>query len=98
LTQATLFNYDNLKDDKSFLYKDLCEAGYVDSHKYQILRLLWDLKSHASKEIQFAGGSQYNARVLELRREGWNIISERGFDTPISTYFRLINRQQRFVR
>lgn len=49
--------------------------GYIGSHKDFILRLLWDKEEHTSDSVALAGGKQYNARILELRREGWQIIA-----------------------
>lgn len=59
------------------VYSELKRLGYVENKKADILFLLWDLKNHSSSELVFVGGLQYNARIFELRREGFSIVSER---------------------
>lgn len=59
------------------LYTELQQIGYTTGHQYQILSLLSDLQVHSTDEVMTAGGKQYNARILELRREGWDIESVR---------------------
>jgi hypothetical protein len=93
--QLDLLNFEGASDSKKYLYDELKKNGYVDSHKMYILETLWDLKSHTSNEVVSAGGKQYNARVLELRREGWNIVCERGLDNQF--YFRLLNHNRRVM-
>lgn len=100
MTQSTLFNFQEKanQDSSSYsLYKELSDAGYVDNHKRQILEALWDLKSHSSDEIVLAGGKQYNARVLELRRAGWNIVSERSTSSSHKFFFRLLSKDRRMI-
>jgi hypothetical protein len=59
------------------LYTALKQCGYIDSHKQQILKVLWDMQAHPNDEVVRAGGKQYNARILELRRDGWDIVCRR---------------------
>lgn len=97
MTQATLYNFQEITSDSSDLYKELQALGYVDNHKRAILELLWDLKPHTTKEVQIAGGAQYNARVKELRSDGWSIVSERALGTPAKFYFRLQYKERRWI-
>jgi hypothetical protein len=98
IIQSTLYNYQDTQGEQTLIpsrvYSELKLLGYVDNCKAQILFLLWDLKSHGLGEVKFAGGSQYNARILELRREGWKIINERSLN-PIRSYYRLIDHARR---
>ena len=73
-------------------YMTLEEIGYIDNHKTRILGLLWDLEEHPSDEVVKVGGKQYNARVLELRREGWKIVAIRKSATSFN--FQLLERIQ----
>lgn len=68
------------------------QLGYKDNHQRQILSLLWDMQEHSSDSVAAAGGKQYNARILELRRKGWNIISLR--KGKVCFNFKLLSRQQ----
>jgi len=95
MMQTSLFNYQEERENKNTLYEELKKIGYVDNHKMSILQVLWDLKSHQSNEVVNAGGKQYNARILELRREGWNIISERSINN--SFFFRLLSHTKREI-
>lgn len=94
MAQATLYNFGEVTREDFFL--ELRSLGYLDDCKASLLKLLWDLKSHSLVEVKLAGGSQYNARIFELRREGWNIINERSVD-PLRSFYRLISRVRRFV-
>ena len=49
---------------------------YVQNHHQAILRLLSDYRWHSTAEIAKYGGKQYNARIYELRQEGYNIVNE----------------------
>ena len=90
MVQTTLENYT--RTDVS-LYDALKSCGYVDNHKLQILSALWDLETHNSDEIAKLGGKQYNARILELRRDGWKIIN---FRSGLKSFFKLENRDRRW--
>ena len=59
------------------IYIDLLDIGYQESHQGMILQLLSDLKEHSSDEVAIAGGKQYNARILELRAKGYDIVAIR---------------------
>jgi hypothetical protein len=48
---------------------------YVQNHHSAILRLLSDHHWHSIAEISKYGGKQYNARIYELRQEGYNIVN-----------------------
>lgn len=69
----------------------LKRLGYIESKKAEILFLLWDLNFHNTKQVNEAGGSQYNARIKELRNEGWDIDSEKLANGEWG--FRLIKRE-----
>lgn len=90
--QATLYNFEDVRPVD--FYSELKSSGYLQGCKADILRLLWDLKSHSLFEVKLAGGSQYNARILELRRDGWNIINERSV-APVRSFYRLLNKEKR---
>jgi len=40
----------------------------------RVFDLLSDLRFHSWRELQAAGGNRYGARLLELRREGYEIV------------------------
>jgi hypothetical protein len=98
MSQSSLFDFQETKFVQQGLYDELKQCGYVDSHKKNILELLWDMKSHASKSVQLAGGAQYNARILELRRDGWEIITERSGEDPKIFFFRLYSHRRRWLK
>jgi hypothetical protein len=75
------------------LYKELESSGYVDNYKARVLKLLWDLELHESDDVVRQGGKQYNARINELRKEGWNIVSVR---QGKKFKFQLQSREQRW--
>ena len=76
-----------------YVYEELRRLYYIDNHKDAILRLLWPLKEVSGDLIAQAGGKQYNARILELRRDGWQIIAiRRG---RVSFNFQLLSRERR---
>ncbi len=74
-------------------YCELMQLGYVDGHKKAILCVLADMLPHSSDEVVMAGGKQYNARILELRRDGWNIVAVRKEKTRWD--FMLLERERR---
>ena len=91
MVQTTL---DNFQDDVSVsIYQILKDTGYIDNHKAQILTALFDLKAHSSDEIASLGGKQYNARILELRRDGWDIVSVR---SGLKFFFKLQSKTRRW--
>ena len=98
MSQSSLFDFERAKPVSNGLYEELKTCGYVDSHKRSILELLWDMKSHASKSVQLAGGAQYNARILELRRDGWEIVTERSGEDPKIFFFRLYSHRRRWFK
>jgi hypothetical protein len=90
--QTTL---DNYKETNQGIYQILKDTGYVDNHKAQILATLFDLKMHNSDEIASLGGKQYNARILELRRDGWDIVSIR---SGLKFFFKLREQKRRWEK
>lgn len=100
--QATLTIYESTNPNTpplmpKDLFSELSECGYVEGHKRSLLILLWDLRSHSLPEIMSAGGSQYNARILELRREGWDIVNERSLQ-PVKSFYRLQSHTRRWEK
>lgn len=95
--KSILYNFESEPQSKNDdgLYLELQECGYVDNHKRAILERLWDMNPHTTQEIQIAGGAQYNARIKELRTDGWEIVSERALGTPPKFFFRLLTRMKR---
>jgi hypothetical protein len=89
--QTTLDNYN----EELNVYLSLKDCGYIDNHKSQILLALWDLKPHTSDEVSVLGGKQYNARILELRRDGWDIVSAR---SGLKFFFELKSRSRRWEK
>ena len=43
------------------------------SHRDRVLNTLWDCKWHTFKELASVGGIRHSARILELRRLGYDI-------------------------
>ena len=50
---------------------------YIEFHQNRLLQLLWDCSAHTNDEVLQVAGKQYNARILELRRQGYDIVSTR---------------------
>ena len=69
----------------SQLYQDLEAAGSFLTQRGKILQLLLDRKIHPLSEVRCLA-SQYNARIHELRRVGYDIVSLRKGD---ETFFKL---------
>jgi len=57
-------------------YQEL-EQNYIPFHLQKLLTLLSDNQLHSTDEVIFSAGKQYNARIYELRRLGYSIISIR---------------------
>ena len=68
---------------------------YAERHQCNLLRLLWDMKPHSNQEVINVAGKQYNARVLELRRQGYQIVNF--YDKDSHCYhFKLLERCERW--
>lgn len=51
-------------------------AVVKESARDRVLALLWDLVWHGYEELHRTGGIRYSARLLELRRLGYDIVTE----------------------
>lgn len=56
-----------------------------------VLAKLWDLEWHSYAEILKVGGIRYGARILELKRLGWHVVSQ---EQPDGNSYRLMSRTQ----
>lgn len=45
------------------------------THRAAVLQLMLDLQWHGVAELMHVGGIRYGARLLELRRQGWKVVS-----------------------
>ena len=61
------------------LYQEL-QVNYVPNHLSKLLSLLSDSLAHSTDEIIKVAGKQYNARIYELRKLGFDIVSIRNKD------------------
>ena len=67
---------------------------YCFEHQSQLLALLWDMNLHSNDQVIQVAGKQYNARILELRRQGWEIVSVRENG---KFYFQMKSKMPRWV-
>ena len=58
----------------------------------KVLRLLWDLQWHDAKELEGVGGNRFGARLLELRRLGYQVINEQHVEGKHGKRYRLKGR------
>ena len=58
------------------LYQELSQE-YIPNHLNRLMALLSDGLEHSTEEVIKVAGKQYNARIYELRKLGFNIISMR---------------------
>lgn len=62
----------------------------------RILQVMSDLHWHSWKELKEVGGVRYGARLLELRRMGYEMVSHESHDVPNDTgkVYRLISTER----
>jgi hypothetical protein len=58
------------------LYQELKE-NYIPKHLERLFRLFSDKLWHSTDEVIKVAGKQYNARIFEMRKEGFEIVSKK---------------------
>jgi hypothetical protein len=58
------------------LYQELRET-YIPFHLERLFLLFQDNQWHSNDEVIALAGKQYNARIFELRKEGYSIVSSK---------------------
>jgi hypothetical protein len=86
MNQTSLFDFgQKVQTNPQQLFEDLKNSGALDTQKRTILNILMDFEWHTTATIS-KYIKQYNARIYELRKEGFYIVSETNKETKEQGY------------